>query len=163
MCDLDPPYGVRELAQKAATPLGSVGRVVGFLDREALVERSAKGRIESVLRPELVRRWSQDYGLQKSNEASSYLAPRGISTVLDSLRTAAGYSITGSLAAMRRSSVTPARLATLYTEDPEALARKLGLSEVESGANVLLLRPYDPVVFERTAPLARPADRALTL
>ena len=109
-----------------------MGRVVGFLAREALVERSGEGRIESVLRPELVRRWSQDYGPQKSNEASSYLAPRGISTVLDSLRTAAGYSITGSLAAMRRSSVTPARLATLYTEDPEALARKLGLSEVES-------------------------------
>jgi len=150
LCDLDPPYGVRELAQMAATPLGSVGRVVGLLDREALVERGEKERIERVHRPELVRRWAEDYSLQKSNGASGYLAPRGIPALLDGLRSAAGYSITGSLAASRRSSATPPRLAAVYTEDPEVLAKRLGLSEAETGANVLLLRPYDRVVFERT-------------
>lgn len=150
LCDLDPPYGVRQLAQKAATPLGSVGRVVGLLDREGLIERSGNGRIERVRRPELVRRWTQDYGLQKSNDPSSYLAPRGLAAVLDGLRSAAGYCITGSLAAARRSAVTPARLATVYTEEPEVLARKLGLAAAEAGANVLLLGPYDRVVYEWT-------------
>ncbi len=150
LCDLDPPYGVRELAQKAATPLGSVGRVVGLLDREALVERDDRGRIERVRRPELVRRWTQDYGLQKSNEAASYVAPRGIPALLDGLRGARGYSITGSLAASRRSPVAPSRLAVVYAADPVALAEELGLTATEAGTNVLLLRPYDPVVFERT-------------
>jgi hypothetical protein len=150
LCDIDPPYGVRELALKASTPLGSVGRVIGLLDREALVERDGRGRVEKARRPELVRRWVQDYGLQKSNDATSYLAPRGIPAFLDGLRSARGYSITGSLAASRRSTVAPSRLATVYTEEPDTLAQELRLSEAQIGANVLLLCPYDPVVFERT-------------
>ena len=66
LCDLDPPYGVRDLAEKASISLGSVARVVGLLDREALVERDEAGRIEGVRRPELIRRWTQDYGLQSN-------------------------------------------------------------------------------------------------
>ena len=150
LCDLKPPYGVRELAAKASTPLGSVARVAGLLDREALVERGAAGRLERVRRPELIRRWTQDYGLQRSNGAGSYLAPRGLASVLDGLRRRTGYSITGSLAASRRAAVAPPRLATVYAENPEKLAKELGLLVADAGANVLLLSPYDPVVFERT-------------
>jgi len=150
LCDLKPPYGVRELAAKASTPLGSVARVAGLLDREALVERGAAGRLERVRRPELIRRWTQDYGLQRSNGAGSYLAPRGLASVLDGLRRRTGYSITGSLAASRRAAVAPPRLATVYAENPEKLAKELGVLVADAGANVLLLRSYDPVVFERT-------------
>lgn len=150
LCDFDPPYGVRELAAKAATPLGSVARVAGLLDREALVERGEAGRIERVRCPELIRRWAQDYGLQRSNVAVSYLAPRGLPSVLDGLRRRTGYSITGSLAASRRAAAAPPRLATVYAENPETLAKELGVLVADAGANVLLLRPYDPVVFERT-------------
>jgi hypothetical protein len=150
LCDLDPPYGVRELAQKASTPLGSVARVVGLLDREALVERGERGRIERVRRPDLVRRWVLDYGLQRSNGATSYLAPRGIPSVLDRLKQLHSYCITGSLAASRRWAVAPARLATVYAEKPEELAEALGVRATDAGANLLLLGPYDPVVFERT-------------
>jgi hypothetical protein len=150
LCDLEPPYGVRELAQKADTPLGSVARVVGLLDREALVEREDSGRILTVQRPGLVRRWTQDYGLQRSNEVVSGLAPRGLGPVLTGLRASGGYSITGSLAASRRISLAPPRLATVYAEDPVDLAKTLDVRPTDAGANVLLLRPYDGVVFERT-------------
>ena len=150
LCDLDPPYGVRELAEKASTSLGSVARVVGLLDREALVERDEAGRIERVRRPELIRRWTQDYGLQRSNQVMSCLAPRGLTAVLAGLRQRDGYSITGSLAASRRLASAPPRLATLYVEDLEGLARALDVRPTDAGANILLLRPYDPVVFERT-------------
>jgi hypothetical protein len=150
LCDIDPPYGVRELALKASTPLGSVGRVVGFLDREALVERDERGRIEKARRSDLVRRWVQDYGLQRSNDAISCLAPRGIPSMLDRLKGLTDYSLTGSLAASRRRTVAPARLAMVYTREPGELAEALGVRETDAGANVLLLRPYDPVVFERT-------------
>jgi hypothetical protein len=150
LCDIDPPYGVRELALKASTPLGSVGRVVGLLDREALVERDERGRIEKARRPDLVRRWVQDYGLQRSNDAISCLAPRGIPSMLDRLKGLTDYSLTGSLAASRRRTVAPARLAMVYTREPGELALALGVRETDAGANVLLLRPYDPVVFERT-------------
>lgn len=150
LCDFDAPYGVRELAEKTSTPLGSVGRVVGLLDREALVERDEGGRIERVRRPNLVRRWTQDYGLQRSNEVMSCLAPRGLTSVLDGLRRLSGYSITGSLAASRRAEFVPPRLAAVFAEDPAVLATNLGVRETDAGANLLLLRAYDPVVFERT-------------
>lgn len=150
LCDLDPPYGIRELASAASTPLGSIARVVGLLDREALVERDDAGRILTVRRPQLVRRWTQDYGLQRSNEAVSCLAPRGLRPVVDGLRQLSDYCITGSLAAARRISLAPPRLATIYTEDPDRLARALEVRPAEAGANILVLRPYDAVVFERT-------------
>jgi hypothetical protein len=150
LCDFDTPFGVRELADKASTPLGSVGRVVGLLDREALLERDEAGRIERVRRPEVIRRWTRDYGLQGSNDAMSCLAPRGVQSVLVGLRPLGGYSITGSLAAARRTSAAPARLAAVYCENPSALAEELGARATDAGANLLLLCPYDPVVFERT-------------
>jgi hypothetical protein len=150
LCDLEPPYGIRELAEKTSTSLGSVARVAGLLDREALIERGEAGRIERVRRPELIRRWVQDYGLQRSNEAISCVAPRGLPSVLNGLRNLSSYSITGSLAASRRRALAPPRLATVYAEKPEELAEALGVRTADSGVNLLLLNPYDPVVFERT-------------
>jgi len=150
LCDLSTPLGIRELAVKASTPLGSVARVVGLLDREALVMRDGAGRIERVLRPDLVRRWTRDYGLQKSNAAFGCLAPKGLKAMLAQLRRLDRYAITGSLAAARRISLAPPRLATVFVENPQQAAEELGLVPADAGANALLLRPYDPVVFERT-------------
>lgn len=150
LCDFPTPFGVRELAAKASTPLGSVGRVTGLLDREALVERGEAGRIERVHRPDVIRRWARDYGLQVSNDVMSCIAPRGLESVLTGLRGLDGYSITGSLASARRTTTAPARLATLYCENPSDLAEELGVRAADAGANLLLLRPFDPVVFERT-------------
>lgn len=70
--------------------------------------------------------------------------------MLDGLRGLRGYCITGSLAASQRAEFMPPRLAAVFAEDPDALAQTLGLREADAGANLLLLRPYDPVVFERT-------------
>ena len=70
--------------------------------------------------------------------------------MLDGLRGLSGYSITGSLAASRHSALAPPRLATVYAEKPEELAEALGVRPADARANLRLLRPYDPVVFERT-------------
>jgi hypothetical protein len=150
LCDLPTPVGVRELAEKASIPLGSVARVVGLLDREALVVRDEGGRIARVLRVDLVRRWARDYGLQTSNAALGCLAPRGVNTMLAQLPRLDGYAITGSLAAARRISLAPPRLATLFVGNPRQAAEALGLLPADAGTNALLLRPYDRVVFERT-------------
>jgi len=150
LCDFGTPIGVRGLADKASTPLGSVARVVGLLDREALLERSEGGRIDRVRRPDLVRRWARDYSLQTSNDVVGCVAPRGFESVLSGLRGTDGYSITGSLAAARRAAVAPGRLAVVYCRNPGGLAEELGALEADAGANLLLLRPFDSVVFERT-------------
>ena len=60
------------------------------------------------------------------------------------------YAVTGSLAAVQVAPVAPSRLAVLYVQDSEVAADNLGLRRAESGANVLLVEPFDGVVFERT-------------
>ena len=59
------------------------------------------------------------------------------------------YTVTGSFAAYRLAPIAEPRLATLYVNDPETEAQSLGLRPAETGANVLLVVPFDPVVFER--------------
>jgi hypothetical protein len=60
------------------------------------------------------------------------------------------YALTGSIAANRIAPIAPARLAMLYVDGVEAAATALQVRPAEVGANVMLLSPFDDVVFERT-------------
>jgi hypothetical protein len=151
LCDLRPPYGIRRLAELAETPLGSVSRVVGLLDREAVVTRGPREAVADVDWPALLHRWAQDYQFLASNSALTFLEPRGLDSLVAKLRSFRGtYAVTGSLAVARRAPAAVARLAAVYVEDPEAAATALGLRAVDAGANVILARPADPVAFART-------------
>jgi hypothetical protein len=151
LCDFASPFGIRSLAERSASSLGSVARVVAFLDGEALLSRDERGRVTAVKWAELLRRWAEDYDVMRTNETSAWLAPRGLETLLAKLRSAKkAWCLTGSMAAVRKAPVAPARLATLYVDDPERLAERLDLRRAEAGANVVMARPYDSVVFDRT-------------
>lgn len=151
LCDLRPPYGVRALAERTQTAVASVSRVVQLLDREALLTRDPRGAVINVRWPALIRRWSTDYALTTSNTANRLLAPRGFDPLLRALPAVPWrYSLTGSLAAALLAPLAPAKLATIYVEDATVAADHLQLRLVETGTNVLLLEPFDPVVFERT-------------
>ena len=52
-------------------------------------------------------------------------------------------------AAKRLAPIVEPRLVTLFADDPEAVVQSLGLRPAETGGNVLIARPFDPVVFER--------------
>lgn len=151
LCDFRPPYGVRALAERSATPVASVSRVVQLLAREAFLVRDSRGMILDVQSPALIRRWADDYALTTSNVAHRLLAPRGLDALLLALPSVLSrYAVTGSLAAARLAPVAPARLATIYVEDAQTAMGLLKLRSVETGTNVLLLEPFDPVVLERT-------------
>jgi DNA-binding transcriptional regulator YhcF (GntR family) len=151
LCDVRPPYGVRRLAQIATAAPSSVTRVVSLLEKEALVTRASRDQITEVDWAGLIQRWAQDYQVLSSNEVLTLLAPRGLATLADDLRTFKGRMVvTGSLAAAQRAPVAPARIAMLYVEDPSRVAKGLGLRAAEAGANVMLLRPLDDVAFTRT-------------
>lgn len=151
LCDVGPPYGVRRLAGIAAAAPASVSRVVSLLEREALVERGTRDEVLRLDWAGLLRRWSQDYQLLTSNEATGYLEPRGPAALLEKLATFRERAVvTGSLAAARRAPVAASRLAVVYVEDVAGAARALGLRAAESGANVMLVRPFDAVAFDRT-------------
>ena len=151
LCDFSPPYGIRELADRADIPLGSLSRVVSLLDEAALIEREPRGPIVGVEVEGLIERWVEDYTVIESNGSSTWLAPRGLPPVLGELReTNARVAVTGSFGAASVVSIAPARLLMVYASDVAAVARQLKLVAAEVGANVVLLEPFDDCVFERT-------------
>lgn len=150
--DYRPPFGTRELAGETQNALATVSRVSDLLVRDAIIVRDGpRGGISSVDWETLVRRWAMDYEFAKANSLATYLEPRGPSVLFDRLREVDfRYAVTGSFAAVRLAPVAEPRLVTLYTDDLESAADRLGLRPAETGGNVVIASPFDPVVFERT-------------
>ena len=148
--DTPPPYGVRELAQSTGASAPTLSRVLDLLEREAIVTR-ARGAVSTVDWQGAIRRWAEDYDQTESNTPTTVLEPRGLPALERRLRaTEFAYAATGALAAQRFDPIAPARLATIYVTDPSQAIGGLDLRETEAGANVVLLEPLDPVVFDRT-------------
>lgn len=153
LVDVRPPYGVRDLAEATGLAPGYISRLLDALDDDALVERTKRGRVESVDVAGLLRRWAKSYELFSSNDAQPYLGSRGARDALSRLAdlSATGRTaITGSFAAVRLSPVAAPALLTVYCDDINAVVNALDLIPADQGANVVLLRPFDPIVWERT-------------
>ena len=151
LMDHRPPFGTRELAAATASSAAMISRVSNLLEPDEIVTREgARGRIVSVDWEALARRWAEDYDFASSNTVTAWLEPRGAGALLDRLREMNfRYALTGSLAAYRLAPAAESRLAALYVDEPQAAARSLALRPADTGGNVLLARPFDPVVFER--------------
>ena len=143
---------MRELAAATDLAPGYVSRLLDTLDDEALVERSERGRVVFVDFGRLVRRWVEAYDVFRANKAQRYLAPAGAASALDQLR-AVGVraAVTGSFAAGRIAPVAAPALLAVYIDDPRSVVDALGLIPADQGANVVLLTPFDPVVWERAS------------
>ena len=149
--DVAPPFGVRELAEATGIPAPTLSRVLGLLEREGVVTRESRGQVVAVDWQGVIRRWAEDYDQAGSNTATALLEPRGLTAITGKLRAATiTYAATGAFAAQRFDPIAPARVATLHVTDAVEAAESLGLRETSASANVVLLEPFDPVVFERT-------------
>jgi len=163
LCDFRPPYGILELGERAKVSAATVSRVVSLLDQEDLVKREGRGTVVEVAWASLLHRWTQDYALTTSNQVRNYLEPRGIDALLRKIATTnVRYVVTGSLAAARIAPIAPPRLATIYVDDIALMAESLKLHATDSGANVLLVQPYNAVVYDRTEKQAGITYAALT-
>jgi len=169
LCDYPPPLSLSDLAAKAGINIGYASRLVDWLARQDVITRRARGPVEAVDRAALIRRWADDYDVMRSNVVASFLDPRGLSHTTQRLSEIdLRYAVTGSLAASRLAPVAPPRLAMIYVTAIDAAASLLKLQPVEVGANVMLLLPFDDVVFERTTDrdaltLAAPSQIAVDL
>jgi hypothetical protein len=151
LIELKSPPGVREVAALTGVDAGYVSRVLSLLDSEALVARSGRGRIESVDWPALLRRWAREAPLDSRGRLRTFLEPRGLPALLKRLAGLdAPYAITGSLAAARFAPLAPARLATVWVRDADAVTASLALRPADAGANVVLAEAVDEGVFDRT-------------
>jgi hypothetical protein len=166
LADFSPPMTVPELVERSEVSTGAGYRVVEFLEREDLIERQARGPITRVEWKAILERWADDYDLDLEKDAERFLAPRGIKPLLKELRMARGvgdFVLTGSAAAAYFEEYAQTRMALIYASQPLELAESLDLRQVETGANVLLVRPSDEVVFARLEereelPIAAPSQ-----
>lgn len=154
-----------KIAKDSGVSLAYVSRLIRLLEREDLVRRDPRGPIRGMDRPGMVRRWAQDYDLLRSNSVRLFLDPRGARRTLEALgsreferRRIGRIAVTGSFAANRYAPVAaPSRL-VCYVEDVEATARALDLTPSSTSGNVLLLTPYDGIVFEAMRDAVRTSD-----
>lgn len=153
LLDVRPPYGVGEVATATGLAQGYVSRLLDALDREALIERARRGRVQDVDVAGVLRRWAESYDVLNTNAATMFLAPRGAADALSrmvDLPQRESIAVTGSFAAARLAAVAAPALLIAYCREVDAVAQALGLLPADEGANVALLRPFDPVVWERT-------------
>lgn len=140
-----------------------MSKLLETLDRQTLIERRPRGRIEAVDIPGLLRRFVESYDVIKNNSASTCLAPGGASETLLRLAEApavARIAVTGSFAMVRLAPVAAPSLLMAYCASVEQTAVELDLLPADEGANVALLTPYDPVVWiERSATTAFATSR----
>ena len=150
--DYRPPYGTRELGTLSDNAPASISRVAELLERDAIIERAGpRGAIVSVDWKRLLRRWAVDYDFSSSNRMIPCLEPRGLPRLFQKLREAEfDYAVTGSFAGNRYAALAEPRLATVYVADLGDAMNRLGLRPADTGGNVLIGQPFDPVVFDRT-------------
>lgn len=154
LIDVRPPYGVKELAEATGLARGYVSRLLDTLYREALIEREPRGPVRSVDIDPLIRRWAESYDVLETNDAAGFIATSGLEKFLERLAADPGLGsrgvVSGSFAAKRLAPVAAPALLLLYSDAPALLAGDVDLLPTDEGANVMLLRPFDPVVFART-------------
>ena len=150
--DHRPPYGTRQLAALSGNAPASISRVAELLERDAVIERAGpRGAMVSVDWKRLLHRWAVDYDFSKANRMIPCLEPRGLPRLFEKLREAEfDYAVTGSFAGNRYAPLAEPRLATIYVADLGSAMNRLEFRPADTGGNVLIGEPFDPVVFDRT-------------
>lgn len=152
LVDIRPPYTGAEIARVAGVDEGYASRILSALEDEGLIERPGRGPILDVDWEALIRRRAEEVDLLKPAGTYPYVARDGPPQVLTRLREIADgrpIAVTGSFAAARLApAAAPAQL-VIYATEPRRLADELGLMPVELGADVILVRPDNEVVFQR--------------
>ena len=163
LCDLRPPLGVREIAERAGASIGSTVRALDFLEREALIVRDDHKQVIDVALTPLVLRWANDFRFTQQNDVVEWFEPRRLSDLVQRLVEVGGiYAVTGSFAANAVAPFADPRLLAIYSPDPRALAEALGVRPAAGQTNVWIVRPPDELPLRRSWEQDRITYAALT-
>lgn len=159
LLELNPPLGVRQLAELSSSSPAAVSKLMPTLVEAGAIDRSTEGTIVRIRRRSLLERWTADYSFLNSNGlVLDYLAPRGLPRLLDQLRGRDDLCLTGSAAARTylppaTTSVIPLSLLTMYCNDVTGVAEVLGLVRTSrETSNVIMTTPRDPLLLENLVP-----------
>lgn len=161
LVDAAPPYTGADIARAANVNEGYTSRILDTLVDEGLIERERAGPVTAADWPGLVRRRAAAVDLLRQAGALSFIARRGARQLLDMFVAKPPDpmpAITGSFAAVRLAPVAGPALLVMYTmKSPRDVATEFDLLPSEAGADTVLIRPDNNVVFQR----ARMADGLL--
>lgn len=151
LIEVRPPYTAGDLSAQLDIDNGYVSRVLQALVDDRLIEREPRRPVTDVSWEALLRQVVSSYSLFDSNETSTWVASSGPKQLLTDLagKRMRRWAVSGSFAVSGLVSVTAAETAVIYTDDPERLAKIGRLLPTQTGANVVLARPFDPIVFDR--------------
>lgn len=155
LVDAVPPYTGADIARAANVNEGYLSRILDTLVDEGLIDRERMG-VTRVDWPAMLQRRARALDLFRPVGTYRYVARQGTSALVDRLRSRppAGRrppTVTGSFAAARIAPVAAPALLAVYTMVPRALADELELLPTEAGADTVLIRPENDIVFARAA------------
>ena len=140
-----------DLAEEAQVSLGMITQVSKKLIEEEWLKKTSQGI--SLTQPEkLLVDWSNNYTI-KRNVQNNYYSMKPLQDleieIADTCRKLnIPYALTGFSASNRLAPMVRGQRAMLYvSRDIDSVAEKVGLKPVESGANIILIQPYDDGVF----------------
>jgi len=130
-------------------PAPTIHRIIGYLEREELVTRTAGAVIAVPDWTALLHRWSQDFRFDGENTVTHWQPVGGVDALLDRIPpTSLPYAVTGTFAAHLWAPTTPTGTLTIYTSDPHAAAEAWNLIPASTG-DVVLATPSTDVVYTR--------------
>lgn len=153
LVDVAPPYRASALADRTGLSLSYVSKLLDILDEQLLIRRDGR-LIVDVDWANLLRSRAAHLNLLKNHSYVGAIAPNGIPAALASLsdfarrNSESAIVLTGSFAARAIAPVAIGGQLMIYAADPGTVATSLGLFAVNEGADVLLLRANDDLVFE---------------
>lgn len=142
------PIAISKVISETGVSRGSVYRVLDLLGDSGII-RKGSGEILEVDWESLLLKWSDETSFFEAGFTKSYRAPADLQQMLQDLKTVqTKYVATGTIAASHYRQSAGLYAALLYSEDPDALAMELGLTEVSSGANVIIAFPSAPMPYQ---------------
>ena len=144
-------WKVIDLAKVAQVSLGMITHVSKKLIEEEWLKKTSQGI--SLNQPEhLLADWSDNYTI-KRNVQSNYFSLKPLQELEIEIADICNkmnipYALTGFSACNRLAPMVRGQRAMIYiSRDIDSVAEKVGLKPVESGANIILIQPYDDGVF----------------
>lgn len=151
LLDLNAPISASTLINESGASRASTYRTLDYLETNRFITRSTPGQIESIAKRELIYELAPLIAFNKLGPTYGFIAPRGIASVLEKLKSCkANYALTGLAASTFIKPTSDAVQLLIYSTDPDELASELGLRAVETGADVFINIPEWTVVFQRT-------------
>ncbi|MFO8036079.1 MAG: type IV toxin-antitoxin system AbiEi family antitoxin [Anaerolineales bacterium] len=144
-------WKVAELAEASNTSLGLVSNVKGYLEDQEWLDADSIGF--RLMKPfDLLEFWSENYSYQQ-NDVMEYYSLQDTSEIEAQFGRVCNhvnvrYGLTGFSGGSRYAAAVRYNRVMTYIEDRiEEIASIMELKKVDSGANVIILNPYDEGVF----------------